>query len=46
MLPGVGEPSGGFLMLTVTPDGDSAKAHFDLCDENGVSAYSYTAEAQ
>lgn len=37
-----GEPSGGFLMVTVTPTGSAARASFTFYDEQGREVYSNT----
>ena len=37
-----GEPSGGFLLVTVTPAGSAAKATFTFYDEQGRQVYSNT----
>jgi alkaline phosphatase/alkaline phosphatase D len=46
MLPGVGEPSGGFLTVTITPDGPTAKASFDFYDEQGRQVYTHLKQAR
>ena len=40
-LRGDGEPSGGFLMVTVTPDGPAVTAQFTFYDENGREVYKH-----
>ena len=42
MLKGVGEPSGGFMTVTVTPKGSSAQAKFTFYNEQGKQMYSHT----
>ena len=41
-----GEPSGGFLMVTVAPEGAGARAEFTFHDEHGRIVYSHTANAR
>ena len=41
-LAGEGEPSGGFLLVTVTPGESAAQATFTFYDEQGQQVYSHT----
>ncbi|OHB74884.1 MAG: alkaline phosphatase [Planctomycetes bacterium RBG_16_55_9] len=41
-----GKPSGGFLMVTVSPVADGAAARFDFYDDYGHLAYSHTKHAK
>ena len=41
-----GEPSGGFLMVTVTPTGSTAQARFTFYDEQGRQAYTNTKQGK
>ena len=41
-----GEPSGGFLMVTVTPDGPGARARFTFYDEQGRQIYSHVKQSE
>ncbi len=41
-----GKPSGGFLMVTVSPKKDDAEALFDFYDEHGNLAYSHSKNAK
>jgi alkaline phosphatase/alkaline phosphatase D len=40
-----GEPSGGFLMVTVTPDGAQARARFTFYDEQGRQVYRHVKQS-
>jgi hypothetical protein len=42
MLPGVGKPSGGFMTVTITPEGSSASAKFTFYNEQGRQMYTHT----
>jgi alkaline phosphatase/alkaline phosphatase D len=41
-LKGDGEPSGGFMLVTVTPVGSTARTTFTFYDEQGRQVYSHT----
>ena len=41
-----GEPSGGFLMVTVSPKQDGPEARFEFYDEYGKLAYAHTKNAK
>ncbi len=41
-----GEPSGGFLTVTVTPTGATARARVNFYDENGRKVYSCTRQSK
>jgi hypothetical protein len=45
-LKGDGEPSGGFLLVTVTPVGSTARTTFTFYDEQGRQVYSHTKQRQ
>ena len=41
-----GEPSGGFLIVTVAPEDAGVRAEFTFHDEHGSIAYSHRANAR
>jgi alkaline phosphatase/alkaline phosphatase D len=45
-LKGDGEPSGGFMLVTVTPVGSTARTTFTFYDEQGRQVYSHTKQRQ